>query len=61
MDIVQERAAGMDISKRDAKVCAVARATARDLYRHGDHLGVRPRGRFFSCGTSWNASTSRQS
>jgi hypothetical protein len=59
MDIVHERAAGMDISKRDAKVCLRLPRQRAGTYTSTVTTWVRPRGRSWSCGTSWNAGTSR--
>ena len=60
MDIVHDRAVGIDISKRDAKVRVRVPGPV-----HGQFVstvttcGVRPRTRFWNCGSSWKGGTSR--
>jgi hypothetical protein len=56
MDIVHERAAGLGISKRDAKVCLRLPGQRAGPLPPGSPPGVRLPGRSLRCGTFWNAS-----
>jgi transposase len=56
VDIVHERASGMDISKRDAKACPPIRGQRAGSYTSTvTTWGAATTQRLLNCGTSWNA------
>ena len=59
MEVVHPRCAGLDISKKDAKVCVrVAGRARRKTARDGDDLGCRRRTRSWRCVSTWSPSRS---